>query len=292
MVKNTTDTTEARERRVARAIHYNLSYIVQGAEHGTDGAIVLLHDLLGGAFTWEGIMPALAATGRAVYAIDMLGYGSSDHPWPADTSVWGHADVLTSLLTQLNLTNIVLVGYGLGGGVAQILATRLLNQRVAAVVLIDTVCYTHGFAPDWPLKEMEKSQDPDLPQTVKLEDLLEELRETLPKASHNTDRFSEQLTQYINPWDSEVGKEVLYQHIRTIHPNYINSVASDMKVVHKPVLIIWGAEDQQMPVKYAERLHREIPQSQLVIVPDAAHMVLFDAPEAVIKALTQFIPTL
>ncbi len=63
------------ERRSARVIHYNLSYVVQGAEHGTDGAIVLLHDLLGGAWSWETVLPQLAGLRRAVYAVDLLGYG-------------------------------------------------------------------------------------------------------------------------------------------------------------------------------------------------------------------------
>ena len=140
--------TGTQERHTARVIHYNLSYIVQGAEYGTDGAIVLLHDIMGGAFTWRDILPQLASTQRAVYAIDMLGYGQSDHPWQADTSIWGHADCLFFVFEQLNLTNIVLVGHGIGGGVAQVLATRLSRERVAALVLIDTIAYEYTFAPD------------------------------------------------------------------------------------------------------------------------------------------------
>ncbi|HET7638161.1 MAG TPA: hypothetical protein VFK47_05405, partial [Ktedonobacteraceae bacterium] len=74
MLKQTSENVAStQERRSSHVVHYNLSYIVQGAEHGTDGAIVLLHDILGGAFTWTDILPQLAATNRAVYAIDMLG---------------------------------------------------------------------------------------------------------------------------------------------------------------------------------------------------------------------------
>src|SRR5215471_18962726 len=124
------DVTSTLERRSTHVIHYDLSYIVQGTEHGTDGAIILLHDLQGGAFTWRDILPQLAATNRSIYAIDMLGYGHSDHPWPADTSIWGHADCLNFLFNQLNLTNIVLVGHGIGGGAAQVLATRLSRDRI------------------------------------------------------------------------------------------------------------------------------------------------------------------
>jgi len=294
MANNTTDAAVASgpERRMAHVIHYNLSYVVQGAEYGTDGAIVLLHDILAGAFAWSEVMPQLADTKRAVYAIDMLGYGQSEHPWPADTSNWGHADSLSMLFEQLNLTNIVLVGHGLGGSVAQVLATRLSRERVAALVLIDTNCFEHSFAPNWPLTEMKKRQDPDAPKQIKVEDIIADLKETLPNGSNNPQRFQDIMSDYIEPWNSELGKEVLYQHIRLLIPSYTNSVASDLKRLGKPVLIIWGQNDQQNPLKFAERLHRDIAESELVIVPDAGHLILFDAPDNVASAIVDFVGNL
>jgi len=279
-------------RRTARAIHYNLSYIIQGEEHGPDGAIVLLHDIPAGAFTWEGLMPQLAGLGRAVYAVDMLGFGQSDFPWPADTSVWGQADALTFLLKQLRLTNIVLVGHGLGGAVAQILATRLYREQTAALVLIDTLCYLHAFAPNWPLTEMAKRQDVDAPKQVSLEDLIKDLRSTLPQAVQNTRGFARVIDNYVSPWNSELGKEVLFRHISLLIPTYINSVSSDLKDLGKPVLIIWGETDEQTPIKYGQRLQQEIPGSLLATIPNAGHLVLFDAPDAVSQALGDFIQQL
>ena len=281
--------TEAQERRSAQVIHYNLSYILQGTEHGTDGAIVLLHDIPAGAFAWRNILPQLASTNRAVYAIDMLGYGLSDHPWPADTSVWGHADGLAMLFNQLNLTNIILVGHGVGGGAAQVLATRLSRERIGALVLIDTICYLHAFAPNWPLSDMQKSQDPDTPKKTHIEDMIRDLRSVLPNGVQHIKEFGDVINDYVDPWNSELGKEVLFQHIRQLIPFYVNSVASDLKTLGKPSLIIWGEKDQQLPVKYAQRLHHDMPESQLVIIPDAGHLVLFDAPNAVADALTDFV---
>jgi len=292
MLQQSSKSATGLQRRSACVIHYNLSYVVQGAEYGTDGAIVLLHDLLGGAFAWDALLPHLAGLKRAVYAIDMLGYGLSDHPWPADTSIWGHADCLALLLDQLNLTNVVLVGHGLGGGVAQVLATRLSAKRTAALVLIDTICYEHAFAPDWPLTDMQKSQDPELPNQVEVADLQKDLRANLSKAVVNAKNFAKVLDQYTQPWDSHVGKEVLYQHVRQLVPYYSNAVSSDLKVLGKPALIIWGEKDQQNPLTYAARLHREIPESRLVIVPDAGHLILFDAPDQVASALNDFIGNL
>ena len=289
MLKQTSEKeTSAQERHTTHVIHYNLSYIVQGAEYGTDGAIVLLHDIMGGAFSWRDILPQLAPANRAVYAIDMLGYGQSDHPWQADTSIWGHADCLNFLFEQLNLINIVLVGHGIGGGVAQVLATRLSRDRVAALVLIDTIAYEYTFAPDWPLPEMKKQQEPDRPKQTELDEMIQELQETLPHGTQSPDRFKQDMNDWIAPWKSELGKELLFQQIRLLLPNYSNSVASDLKVMGIPTLIIWGENDAQIPLKIAQRLHRDIPESRLVIIPGAGHLVLFDAPDDVARAIGDF----
>lgn len=280
------------ERREAEVIHYRLSYMVQGVEHGPDGAIVLLHDLPSGAYSWSEVMPRIAATNRAVYAIDMLGFGQSDFPWPADTSNWGQADALEFLFEKLKLTNIVLVGHGFGGAVAQVLATRVARERVAALILIDTLCYTHSYAANWPLTNMEQRQNVDAPKQTSLENLIKDLRDTLPNGSTDPKRFANNLGDYVAPWNSELGREVLFMHIRQLIPSYINSVATDLHHLGRPVLVIWSEKDQQFPLSYAQRLHREIPESRLVIIPGAGHLILFDAPEAVGSALADFINNL
>ncbi len=196
------------QRRTAHTIHYDISYIVQGEEYGRDGAIVLLHDFPAGAFVWSDILPQLAGLNRAVYAIDMLGYGQSDHPWPADTSVWGQADCLSYMFNELQLTDMILVGHGFGGGVAQVLATRLCRDRTAALVLIDTICYLHSYAPNWPVTDMQKRQDPDAPKEVSVEDMMNNLNNTLPEGSVNPQRFNAFNSDYLAQWNSETRQRI------------------------------------------------------------------------------------
>jgi pimeloyl-ACP methyl ester carboxylesterase len=186
----------------------------------------------------------------------------------------------------------VLVGHGLGGGVAQILATRLYREQTAALVLIDTICYLHAFAPNWPLTDMAKRQDVDAPKQMSLEELVKDLRSTLPQAVQNTKGFARVIDNYIAPWNSELGKEVLFRHISLLIPTYVNSVSSDLKDLGKPVLIIWGERDEQTPIQYGQRLHQEIPGSIFATIPNTGHLVLFDAPEAVSQALGAFIQQL
>lgn len=285
---SSTITPQIQQRKI-RSIHYTLSYRVQGEEHGSEGATLLLHGLPGSSFSWRAIMPALAAT-RAVYAFDMLCYGDSDYPWPADVSIWGQADALAPCLRQLGLSKIILAGYDVGGGVAQVLATRLLIEQARAIVLISTTCYAQAFAAHWPLPEMLNHQEPDAPRHTSLEQLTTDLRATFPKGAVTPDKLSaEVLDQYLAPWNTEIGKEALFQHIRQQLPTYSMSVASDMRWVNKPVLIIWGEQDGVLSPTFAERLHRDIPDSRLALIPNAGHLVLEEAPDQVARLMNEFI---
>lgn len=276
------------QRGIARSIHYTLSYLAQNAESGPRGAIVLLHDLPGGAFVWESALPTLAATGRAVYAFDMLGYGQSERPWPSDTSIWGHADCLQYALREMGLTEITLVGFGLGGGVAQTLATRLYREGVAKLALVNSYAYNYAFAPNWPLPDMAKHQDPDLAHSIKADQLLDELRQALPLGSANG-LSQARLDAYANEWSGEVGKFMLMQHVRSMIPAYQNAVASDVTKLRIPVLALWGERDEVTPLALGQRLARETGPAQLEVIPGAGHMILDDAPGEVARRLAAFV---
>jgi len=275
-------------RGAVRSIHYALSYLAQNPERGPQGAIVLLHDLPGGAFAWDGVLPGLAATGRAIYAFDMLGYGQSAHPWPSDTSNWGQADCLQYAFEALKLTDITLVGIGLGGAVAQALATRLYRDKVSRLVLINSYLYNTAFAANWPLTEMAKRQDPEAPHHTKPEDLLADLRATLPNGTANG-LPGARLDAYTNEWQDKVGTEMLFQHVRLMRPDYVNSVSTDMEVWPKPVLLLWGDQDSVTPLSLGQRLAAANPNARLEVLRGAGHLALDDAPSAIAQFVGDFV---
>ena len=56
-----------------------------------------------------------------------------------------------------------------------------------------------------------------------------------------------------------------------------------------PALIMCGELDVMTPVKYTNYLGAKIANSRVVIIPQASHLVLAEKPEAVNKAITDFI---
>jgi pimeloyl-ACP methyl ester carboxylesterase len=59
-----------------------------------------------------------------------------------------------------------------------------------------------------------------------------------------------------------------------------------------PVLIIHGADDQLIPISEAQKMNQLIPNSRLVIIPDAGHLLNMEQPEKYNKAVREFIQRL
>jgi pimeloyl-ACP methyl ester carboxylesterase len=62
-----------------------------------------------------------------------------------------------------------------------------------------------------------------------------------------------------------------------------------LRELHMPVLLMWGENDPLVPVPYAEQMHELIPQSQLVILPHAGHVPMWESPTAFNGALLAFV---
>ncbi len=110
-------------------------------EFGTGGdPVVLVHDdqMVGGALLVP-LAQELASGGHKVVVPDMVGFGLSARPGEPGRiySTAGQTDTLAALLDQENLTGVLVVGFGWGGGVASELAVAY-PDLVSSLVLVDT----------------------------------------------------------------------------------------------------------------------------------------------------------
>jgi non-heme chloroperoxidase len=82
---------------------------------GPGRPVVLIHGWPLSSRAWQDRLPALTAAGFRVVAYDRHGFGRSDKPrggYDYDTL----ADDLNGVLTELNLRDVSLVGFSMGGG--------------------------------------------------------------------------------------------------------------------------------------------------------------------------------
>ncbi|MGH8958182.1 MAG: alpha/beta fold hydrolase [Acidimicrobiia bacterium] len=73
--------------------------------------------------------------------------------------------------------------------------------------------------------------------------------------------------------------------VRTINESY----ESDLAGVSLPVLLVWGADDREVPVAVAERLATMIPTAEIQILDGVGHAVPLEAPHALREAVEKML---
>ena len=228
---------------------YRIHYFVGG----TGSPLVLLHGLGGEAGDWALSMPTLARRGFRVYAIDLLGYGSSDRP-DEDYSIALQSDILRQFLDSQGVERADVAGWSMGGWIA-LKFTLDHPDRVRRLVVYDSAGIS--FRP---------SVDPRLFAARTRQELSRLYAALSPHPL------------YIPPF---VARDLLRQAAERgwVVKRSLDSMRAGRDVldgrlsaIHAPVLIVWGELDTLIPPSCGQQMHREIPQSTLVLVPGCGHL--------------------
>ena len=104
-------------------------------DHGTGKPVILIHGWPLSGASWEKQTAALLAAGYRVITYDRRGFGQSSKPsegYDYDT----FAEDLHQLITELDLRNITLVGFSMGGGEVARYLGHYGSERVSKAVII------------------------------------------------------------------------------------------------------------------------------------------------------------
>jgi pimeloyl-ACP methyl ester carboxylesterase len=104
-------------------------------EQGEGPLVVLLHGFPLFWWTWRDLIPALADQGFRVVAIDMRGYGGSDHP-PHGYDPTTLAEDTTAIIRSLGEDRATVIGHGWGGIVAWTMGV-LHPELVDGIVVVN-----------------------------------------------------------------------------------------------------------------------------------------------------------
>ena len=237
---------------------------------GGDGPpVVLIHGLASRGDDWATFLPTLARRHR-VYALDLLGYGSSDRPH-VDYSIALETEVVSGFLDSLHIVRADLIGVSMGGWIALKLAAEH-PERVRKLVLLDsagfnfpTTLTADSFTPH-NVEELQKLIDlqtdraPHLPAFV-ARDFLRVNRE---HAWILKSQFSSMLSRR-DLMDGGVAR------------------------VTMPTLLLWGTRDQLTPYSLGIRMQRELPNAKLIPLNGCGHLAILDCKETAWPAIDQFL---
>jgi len=235
-----------------------------GPAPDTAATLVLLHEGLGSISLWRDIPDTLAAmTGCGVLAYSRAGYGQSGAaalPRPIDYMTREALDVLPHVLTVAGLRRVVLIGHSDGASIAAIYGGKVIDARLAALVLIAPHFFVETGGRDEILAAMQAFETTDLCARM---------------ARHHRD-----------PENAFLGWAQAW-----LNPDFmawnIEDVISGITV---PVLAIQGKDDQYGTMAQIDRLQNGLRGPfQRLDLTDCKHAPQFEQRDATLAAITGFV---
>lgn len=246
--------------------------------------MLLLHGLAGHAEEWAQTASWLTARSRVI-AMDLRGHGRSGRV-PQDVSRDAHVADAAFVVEQLGLRPVVVVGQSLGGLTALSLAARR-PDLTRALVLLDARPAGGRDDADAAATDMgERLGQWPVPFTSRAEALqFFEDRFGTPLAA---EAWANGLEQRTHGWWPRFEVEVM---VRTLREAVAEPSWEEWERISCPALIVRpenGIVDPDLAGEMVERL----PSATLIEVPNAAHDVHLDKPDAWREALSSFLDSL
>ncbi|MEO5853726.1 MAG: alpha/beta hydrolase [Nocardioides sp.] len=213
------------------------------------------------------VLPRLPSWVRA-HTIDLRGHGHADKPPDGYRLEEVAADVVAAL-DILGLSAAVLVGASSGGYVAHQVAVSA-PTRVRALALIGSPYSLAGRPPF--ADAVDALRDPIDPAWVR-ESLAWFPTGTAVPAAYVEDRVADALAVPAAVWRASL-------------TGLTSATApSAHGALGLPGLLMWGERDEVVPPDHREALAAALPESRVVVVPGAGHLVLWERPGLVAEEL-------
>ena len=244
-------------------------------ERGTGTPILMLNGLGSNADMWGAVEDELSMIGRTI-VFDMPGSGRSPTP-RAPLSISDHAALALALLDELGHERADVVGFSLGGMVAQQLAHDA-GDRVRRLTLVGTGCGLGG-----------------MPPTLQALVLLSmPLRYHSERVYHGTNQLLTEADRMLLARLSSLSASRLRHpppllgYAYQLAAGSMWSSLSWLDTVPVPTLVLVGSVDQVVPPANGYQLARLLPTSRLHVL-DGGHLCLFDPDGPAVELITGFL---
>ena len=186
------------------------------------------------------------------------------------------------LLGALDVDRFAVVGHGVGGAVAQLLA--LDGGGVDAMVLARFRRVRRS-----PIGAADASRSKRATSSTDVEAAVRRLFETgiVDRRPAHGPRSS---NAYLRPWRSPDGVARFAAAVRRSSTTVRSpAVSGDLARIEFPVLILWGEDDPFFPGAVAERLNEAMPSSTLGLLPGCGHFLAEEAPETIGPMIAEYL---
>lgn len=256
-------------------------------DHGQGDTVVLIHGWPLSGASWERQVSALVDAGYRVITYDRRGFGNSSKPTTGYNYDTFAAD-LDKLMTKLNLHDVTLVGFSMGGGEVARYLSIYGSKRVAKAVFIAAI-------PPFLLKT------PDNPDGVDV-DVFEGIKKAIVADRlaflskffadfYNTDVLGGKLvSDEVVRFSWNVAADASPKATLDCVSAWLTDFRKDLARIKVPTLIIHGDSDRIIPLNAtAIPMKKAIKESKLVILEGAPHGLIWTHAEQVNGELLSFL---
>ena len=260
---------------------------VNYCELGEGPAILFVHGLGASWQSWLEQMPEFAASHRVV-AMDLPGFGYSESP-SEDISIEYYARWTAKLMDILGIESAAVVGNSMGGFVSAELAIKS-PERVQRLVFVSAAIFWQNRRRAQPLVQLARMSDAVVARAL--------VRATDDIATRRRLRYAAlasagfRYPQYVS---DELAHEMVRSARRTdgflpaLEALAGYDLEEELPKISCPTLIVWGANDQLVSVKDAERLEDLIPDSRREVFERTGHVAMLERPERFNRLLREFL---
>jgi non-heme chloroperoxidase len=256
-------------------------------DFGTGDPIVLIHGWPLSAASWEYQLAELPLHGKRVVAYDRRGFGYSDKPWDGydyDTL----ADDLKAVLDTLNLQNVTLVGFSMGGGEVARYMSRHGGARVSKAIFVSAVTpYL-----------LKTADNPDGVDKSVFDDIIENLGKDRPdflssfgKKFYGVGVMSKPVSAATLEWSQSLALPATPRATTACVKAWSETdFRGDLATIKVPTLFIHGSADETVPLKNsAEQAVKLVPGAKLVVYDGEPHGLNVTAKDRLNRDILTFV---
>jgi pimeloyl-ACP methyl ester carboxylesterase len=189
---------------------------------------------------------------------------------------------------ERDLSNLTIVGNSFGGAVALLLALKLSEEepkRISKLILIDSAGDKH-YLPRY-LKVVRSRVGGFVSQLIPMR----LATKFVLKACYYDRRkiTQDQVAAYLAPFHNRGGRHAFLQTAKQCIPPDVDELMLKLKSIGVPTYIIWGREDQVLPLRVGELLQETIPNSTLEVIDECGHIPQEEKPSETVRLLENFL---
>ena len=249
---------------------------------------ILLHGFGASLFSWHEVTTPLAEYGTVI-AYDRPAFGLTERPleWEGESpySQDSQVELVIGLMDALGIEKATLVGNSAGGTISMLTALKY-PERIESLILVDPAVYAGGGAPAWIRPLLGTPQMRHVGPLIARQ-IQEQGVEFIKTAWHDPSKIPQATFDgYKKPLQVENWDKALWELTLSSRES---GLAERVNEFNLPILVITGDDDRIVPTEQSVRLAAEIPNADLVVVPQCGHLPHEECPDEFMQAVQDFL---